>query len=101
VIMLKVSCEYRQCRCHRAVSRMLQCHMRESEESTRVGVQQTLWTDCTVERDCSNVGQSTSSAVALATVEVVGALVGPHTTVDGARDADCHANDGTDHHEGN
>ena len=61
-----------------------------------------LWTDCTVERDgdsCSGFVRSALSAITLATVEIVGALVRPDTAVDGACDANCHTDDGANHHE--
>ena len=61
-----------------------------------------LWADCTVKRGGdggSNVVRSTLGAVTLATVEVVSALVGPHTTVDRAGDANCHTDDGANHNK--
>ena len=67
------------------MSRLLRCHMR--------GLSIRAWAFnghldglyCAVKRggdSSSCVVQFTSSAVALGTVEVVSALVGPHTTVD-------------------
>lgn len=49
---------------------------------------------------CNIIVQTISLAVALAAVEVVRALVGPHAAVDRARYADCHTDDSTDHKEG-
>ena len=82
--MQEVRCEYRQCRCCRSDDPVVAVSYARTCEHAR-GRSTSLWTDCTVKRggDGGNkVVRFALGAVALATVKVVSALVGPHTTVD-------------------
>ena len=84
MIMQKVRCGYRQCRCCRSDEPVVAMSYARACEHTR-GRSTGLWTDCTVKRGGdggSSIVRSTLGTVTLATVEVVSALVGPHTTVD-------------------